>query len=220
MTRFLIVAVLECLPVTAHAAMYLVNDSTHVITAYTAQTIPAPVKGSTWVKDATLHAAGAPHSIKPGSTWDGVTFRQPVTTRTPEQIAETRRRVVARHLLENWIPFVHVSLRDADMEKLTSQIEAMMRALLVDANVTTDSTYAVLLAEAQTSGGSFLRYAGDQWRGYYQTAGPWRLHTIHDAIRDGVAINGNTAGVAWPDVAGSADPSLNWPIELFKLTMP
>lgn len=209
----------------AAAQLYLVDDTTGRITAYTEQASPAAVAGSTWVAGSTINPSD-PRAIT-GGTWDGTTWTPPAPPSAAATIA-MRRATLARLVVRNWLRFVTVELQADDMVRIESQTEALTRALLLDANLSDDATYAVILAEAQTSGGSFLRYAGTQWyagaTGYYLPPlfpdGNWRLRTIHGAIEDGTATDESTPGVRQAAIRGNTDAALNWPIELHRLASP
>ena len=236
MIRLAAFALVLALAVPVGAQSFLVNDTSNAITAYTEQTNPAAVTGSTWVLESTIRAAtppGATDPILPGATWDGTTYTAPAGEASAVTVA-TRKARLARLILENWTPYLSPALKAADRKRLESQIDALVRTIIINSNVITNTVYDILLAEAQVSGGSFLRYAGDQWindtNGYYRTTGTpaffpegsWRIHTIHQAINGGTATNGGTAGVSLSSAAETttAAASFNWPIELHKLASP
>ena len=218
---------------TAHAQTptYFVNDTTNVIEGYTEDSRVAAPAGTTAVLVSTIKAATT-GKILQGGTWDGTAYAPPAGILDPNSVA-TRRLEIARLIAENWLPFVTPALTDEDMLKITTQLNALMRAITIDSNMSSDTNYATLLSEAEVSGGSFLRYAGNQWTGaggYYSMdlphsfpgVGAWRLFTIHEAINAGTATDGATAGAPQAGIVvdRSDIDSFNWPLEIYRLVSP
>ena len=215
------------------ARRWFVRTADNVITNMTEfDEEPVPT-GEVAVLETDILAANPNARIRVGGTYvvATTTYTAPAGL-TGAALRDSRRRILAQNIERNWVLAVNGALPDATRKRISRQIEALVRCIVVDGSI--DNHYTNLLNESLVNGKHFIRYASSAWdaddTGYYPDSATdtanlfpqganWRLHTIWENLA-GTPTQDGTGGTTHTGIGRNINPMLNWAQELVKFANP